>query len=61
MQCSKCESPAVTLIRYSGQHLCDGHFRDFVELWAKGEYHPLPLSRQAVDAAADTTMKLTPP
>ena len=37
MQCSKCESPAVTLIRYSGQHLCDGHFRDFVERRVKHE------------------------
>lgn len=31
MDCSKCAAPAVTLIRYSGQHLCRQHFMDFVE------------------------------
>ena len=39
MQCSKCETPAVTLIRYSGQHLCAAHFRDFVERRVKREIH----------------------
>jgi len=31
LNCSKCSKPAVTLIRYSGQHLCAGHFLDFTE------------------------------
>jgi len=39
MQCSKCPEAAVTLIRYSGQHLCVGHFRDFVERRVKRELH----------------------
>lgn len=39
MRCSKCDSPAVTLIRYSGQHLCAGHFRGFVERRVKQELH----------------------
>jgi uncharacterized protein (TIGR00269 family) len=29
--CSKCGEPAITLIRYSGQHLCTSHFRELVE------------------------------
>jgi uncharacterized protein (TIGR00269 family) len=39
MHCSKCDGPAVTLIRYSGQHLCAGHFREFVERRVKRELH----------------------
>src|SRR2546425_4850862 len=39
MRCSKCDLPAVTLIRYSGQHLCATHFRDFVERRVKRELH----------------------
>lgn len=39
MQCSKCDAPAITLIRYSGQHLCDPHFREFVERRVKRELH----------------------
>jgi uncharacterized protein (TIGR00269 family) len=35
--CSKCSAPAITLIRYSGQHLCRAHFLDFVERRAKAE------------------------
>ena len=31
MDCSKCPAPAVSLIRYSGQHLCRTHFLNFVE------------------------------
>jgi len=37
MQCAKCSAPAVTLIRYSGQHLCADHFRGFVEKRVKRE------------------------
>jgi len=29
--CDRCERRAVALIRYSGAHLCDRHFREFVE------------------------------
>ena len=29
--CDKCQKPSVVLIRYSGAHLCRGHFSDFVE------------------------------
>lgn len=35
--CSKCSKPAVTHIRYSGQHLCDEHFIRFFEKRAKLE------------------------
>jgi len=41
-------------------HPASPHFRDFVPLWSKGEYHPLPFSREAVDEAAATTLKLLP-
>ncbi len=37
MRCAKCDAPAVTLIRYSGQHLCREHFIAFVERRAKQE------------------------
>ena len=37
MNCSKCSSPAVTLVRYSGQHLCSDHFLDFTERRVKKE------------------------
>lgn len=33
--CSKCSRPAVTFIRYSGQHLCRDHFLHFLERRAK--------------------------
>ena len=39
MQCARCNEPAVTLVRYSGQHLCPGHFREFVERRVKREIH----------------------
>ncbi len=31
MECSRCGEPAVTYIRYSGEHLCEDHFKDFFE------------------------------
>jgi len=37
LNCSKCSKPAVTLIRYSGQHLCNNHFLDFTERRVKKE------------------------
>ena len=36
------------------------HYNDMLGLWAQGEYHPLPFSRAAVDAATVTTLNLTP-
>jgi penicillin amidase len=36
------------------------HFNDLFELWSTGEYHPLPFSRQAVEAAAEGSLRLTP-
>ena len=43
MRCSKCDAVAVTLIRYSGQHLCREHFLAFVERRVRHEL------RQQVD------------
>ncbi len=37
MRCAKCGGPAVTLIRYSGQHLCREHFLAFTERRVKQE------------------------
>jgi len=31
MKCSRCEKSAVTHIRYSGENLCEEHFKDFFE------------------------------
>jgi penicillin amidase len=36
------------------------HFRDHLPMWAKGEYHPLPFGREAVDAVAVSTLTLRP-
>jgi penicillin amidase len=36
------------------------HFADLLPLWSKGEYHPLPLSREAVDGVTETRLSLTP-
>jgi penicillin amidase len=41
-------------------HPASPHFRDFVPLWSKGEYHPLPFSRAKVEEAAESTLRLTP-
>lgn len=41
-------------------HPASPHFRDFVPLWSKGEYHPLPFSRENVEKAAESTLRLTP-
>jgi penicillin amidase len=37
------------------------HYRDFVPMWATGQYHPMLFSRQRIDAAADGALVLTPP
>ena len=36
------------------------HFNDLFALWARGECHPLPMTRQAVEAAAESTVRLLP-
>jgi penicillin amidase len=36
------------------------HWNDLFELWSKGQYHPLPYTRPAVEAAAEGTLRLTP-
>jgi penicillin G amidase len=36
------------------------HFNDLYPLWSKGEYHPLPFTRAAVEAAAESTLTLVP-
>jgi uncharacterized protein (TIGR00269 family) len=37
VDCSKCSKPAVTFIRYSGNHLCEGHFSEFFDKRVKKE------------------------
>ncbi len=37
VDCSRCVSPAVTYLRYSGEHLCRDHFLEFVERRVKRE------------------------
>ena len=37
MRCSKCSAPAVTYVRYNGSHLCQDHFREYVEKRVKRE------------------------
>jgi penicillin amidase len=36
------------------------HWNDQAPLWASGEHHPLPFTEAAVDAAAVSTLRLTP-
>jgi penicillin G amidase len=36
------------------------HYDDLVVPWAKGEYHPMPFSRAAVEAAAEERITLIP-
>jgi penicillin amidase len=36
------------------------HFRDLFPLWIRGEHHPLPFTRAAVEAAAEGTLTLVP-
>lgn len=37
------------------------HYNDLLAMWGRGEYHALPFSRAAVEAATVSTMRLTPP
>ena len=36
------------------------HYRDLVDDWATGKYHPMPYSRKAVEAATDERIVLEP-
>lgn len=36
------------------------HYSDLVEPWARGEYHPMPFSRKAVEEAGEDWIALTP-
>ena len=38
----------------------DAHYGDLREGWADGHYHPMPYSRKAVEAAAETRVMLMP-
>lgn len=37
VKCSKCNSKAIEYVRYSGQHLCTKHFKEFIERKVKRE------------------------
>jgi penicillin amidase len=39
-------------------HPASPHYRDLLETWARGEHHPLPFSRRAVEEAAEGTLRL---
>ena len=36
------------------------HWNDFVEPWSKGQYHPLPFTRAAVERNAEHRLGLVP-
>jgi penicillin amidase len=36
------------------------HYADFAPLWARGEYHPMPFTRAAIERAAEATLRLLP-
>jgi penicillin G amidase len=36
------------------------HYQDLLIPWSKGEYHPMPFSRKAVEAAAEEYLTLAP-
>ena len=41
-------------------HPASPHWNDQVQLWASGEYHPLPITRKAVEAVTESAMALVP-
>jgi penicillin amidase len=53
-------SQAILPTGQSG-HPFNRHYDDMVELWLNGQYHPMHFSREAVLAAADDHLILTPP
>ncbi len=36
------------------------HYRDQAALWSRGEYHPMPFSKAAVEAAAESALTILP-
>jgi penicillin amidase len=36
------------------------HFKDLFSLWSTGQYHPLPFTRAAVEAATESRLELVP-
>ena len=53
-------SRAINTPGQSGRPEQDHHYRDLFELWNTGQYVPLLFSRQAVEAAAQVDIRLTP-
>jgi acyl-homoserine lactone acylase PvdQ len=49
-------------ILHTGQsgHLLSRHYRDYVGMWRRGEYHPQLWSRQRVEAALAARLILNP-
>jgi len=41
-------------------HPASPHFADLLELWARGDHHPMPFTRAAVEAAGESTLRLLP-
>ena len=41
-------------------HPASPHFSDLLDLWAAGEHHPMPFTREAVEAAAEASLQLLP-
>jgi penicillin amidase len=41
-------------------HPASPHFADLLEFWSKGGHHPMPFSRRAVEAAAESTLRAIP-
>jgi penicillin G amidase len=39
-------------------HPASPHFADLLELWGRGTHHPMPFTRPAVEAAAESTLRL---
>ncbi len=64
LTCSKCSQPAVTFIRYSGAHLCEKHFVEFVDRRVKSEFskqRKLPQNSKlavALSGGKDSTLAL---
>lgn len=44
----------------SGQ-LFHKHREDFVSMWQNVEYHPMLFGREAIQADAESTLRMTPP
>lgn len=53
-------SQAIMPTGQSG-HPFNQHYDDMVELWLNGQYHPMHFSQEAVLAAAEDHLVLTPP